>query len=238
VRPGSGPYAGPVGSDPAVQQLARRAAALAGQPGRAILGITGPPAAGKSTLAETLLAELGGAAACVPLDGFHLAHRVLEELGTVHRKGAPDTFDAAGYVALLRRLRDPAEGTVYAPRFRREIEDSVAGAIPVPPGARLVVTEGNYLLVRSGPWAGLAGLLDEVWYLDLDEPTRLRWLAGRHERYGRSAAEAAARASGPDQRNAELIESTRPRADLIISVTPAGYEVQPASGESSAYLIS
>jgi pantothenate kinase len=211
-----------VRSDPAVQQLAQRAAALAGQPGRAILGITGPPAAGKSMLAEKLLAELAPSAVYVPLDGFHLAHQVLAELGTVHRKGAPDTFDAAGYVALLRRLRDPAEGTVYAPRFRREIEDSVANAIPVPPEAPLVITEGNYLLVRSGPWAGLAGLFDEVWYLDVDEPTRLRWLADRHMYYGRSPAEAAARATGPDQRNAELIEATKPHADLIISIRPGG----------------
>lgn len=209
-------------SDPAVQELVRRAAALAGQPGRAILGITGPPAAGKTTLAETLLAELAPSAVYVPLDGFHLAHHVLEELGTVHRKGAPDTFDAAGYVALLRRLRDPAEGTVYAPQFRREIEDSLANAIPVPPGVPLVITEGNYLLVQSGPWAQLAGLLDEVWYLDVAEPARLRWLTSRHMYYGRSAAEAAARARGPDQRNAELIEATKPHADLIISVSPGG----------------
>lgn len=207
-------------SDPAVQQLVQRAAALAGRPGRAILGITGPPAAGKSTLAGTLLAELSPQAAYVPLDGFHLAHHVLRELGTVQRKGAPDTFDAAGYVALLRRLRDPAEGTVYAPQFRREIEDSLANAIAVPPSVPLVITEGNYLLVPSGPWAELAGLLDEVWYLDVPEPARLRWLTGRHMHYGRSAAEAASRARGPDQRNAELIEASKPHADLIISVTP------------------
>jgi pantothenate kinase len=216
-----------VRSDPAVQQLVQRAAALASRPGRTILGITGPPAAGKTTLAETLLAELAPHAVYVPLDGFHLAHHVLEDLGTVHRKGAPDTFDAAGYVALLRRLRDPAEGTVYAPEFRREIEDSVANAIPVPPEVPLVITEGNYLLVRAGPWAELAGLLDEVWYLDPDEPTRLRWLTDRHVRYGRDAATAAARATGPDQRNAELIEATKPHAGLVISVSPAGYTVRP-----------
>lgn len=207
-------------SDPAVQQLVQRAADLAGRPGRAILGITGPPGAGKSTLAETLLAELAPHAAYVPLDGFHLAHQVLEDLGTVQRKGAPDTFDAAGYVALLRRLRDPGEGTVYAPQFRREIEDSLANAIPVPPDVRLVITEGNYLLVQSGPWAELGGLLDEAWYLDLDEPIRLRWLTDRHVRYGRDAAAASARATGPDQRNADLIEATKPHADLIISVIP------------------
>ena len=145
---------------------------------------------------------------------------MLEDLGTVHRKGAPDTFDAAGYAALLRRLRDPGEGTVYAPQFRREIEDSLANAIPVPPDVPLVITEGNYLLVQSGSWAELGGLLDEVWYLDLAEPARLRWLTDRHVRYGRDATEAAARATGPDQRNAKLIEATKPHADLIISVIP------------------
>jgi len=205
-------------ADMPFRQLLGRARTLADRPGRTILGITGPPAAGKSTLAERLRQELGAAAAYVPLDGFHLAHQLLVENGTVERKGAPDTFDAAGYVALLRRLRDPAEGTVYAPEFRREIEDSVANAIPVSPDARLVITEGNYLLVRAGPWTELAGLLDEVWYLDPDEPTRLRWLTDRHVRYGRDAAAAAARATGPDQRNAELIEATKPHADLIISV--------------------
>jgi pantothenate kinase len=213
-----------VRSDPAVQQLVQRAAALAGRPGRAILGITGPPAAGKSTLAGTLQAELSPQAAYVPLDGFHLAHHVLQELGTVQRKGAPDTFDAAGYVALLRRLRDPAAGTVYAPQFRREIEDSLANAIAVPPGVPLVITEGNYLLVQSGPWAEVAGLLDDVWYLDVPGPARLRWLTERHMYYGRSAAEAAARARGPDQRNAELIEATKSHADLIISLSPGGPE--------------
>ena len=221
-------------SDPAVQQLAQRAAALADQPGRAILGITGPPAAGKSTLADRLLAELAPDAAYVPLDGFHLAHQVLEELGTVHRKGAPDTFDAAGYVALLRRLRDPAEGTVYAPQFRREIEDSLASAIPVLPDVRLVITEGNYLLVRSGPWAELASLLDEVWYLDLDEPTRLRWLADRHVRYGRDAAAAAARASRPRsaQRRADRGDQAARRPDHLGQPRRMGTMLTPRDSRS------
>ena len=145
----------------------RRAATLARRPGRAVLGITGPPGAGKSTLAERLVTELAGDAAYLPMDGFHLAHRVLAELGRVDRKGAPDTFDAAGYVAVLRRLRDPREGYVYAPRFARDIEDSIAGAIPVGPSVPLVITEGNYLLLPDGPWAQVRPLLDEVWYLDL-----------------------------------------------------------------------
>src|ERR1700722_1208509 len=199
-------------------QLLDRARALADRPGRTVLGITGPPAAGKSTLAERLVMELGVAAAYVPLDGFHLAHQLLVENGTVERKAAPDTFDAAGYVALRRRLRDPAEGTVYAPRFDRDIEDSVANAIAVPPDVPLVITEGNYLLLRSGPWAQVAGLLDEVWYVDLAEDTRLRRLIGRHMEFGRGAAEARERATGTDQRNAVLIEASRDHASLVVSL--------------------
>ena len=199
-------------------QLLDRAQALADRPGRAILGITGPPAAGKTTLAGSLREELGAAAAYVPLDGFHLAHQLLVETGLAERKGAPDTFDAAGYVALLRRLRDPAEGAVYAPRFERDIEDSIANAIPVPPDVPLVITEGNYLLLRSGPWAQVAGLLDEVWYIDLAEEIRLRRLIGRHMEFGRDSAEARERATGSDQRNALLIEAGRDYASLVVSL--------------------
>ena len=199
-------------------QLLGRARDLAARPGRAILGITGPPAAGKSTLAARLRDELGEAAACVPLDGFHLAHQLLAERGMVERKGAPDTFDAAGYVALLRRLRDPGEGVVYAPRFDRSIEDSIANAIAVPPDVPLVITEGNYLLLRSGPWAQVAALLDEVWYIDLAEDIRLRRLVGRHMEFGRDAAQARERATGSDQRNAVLIEASRDYASLVVSL--------------------
>jgi pantothenate kinase len=199
-------------------QLLDRARALADRPGRAILGITGPPAAGKSTLAQRLRTELGAAAAYVPLDGFHLAHQLLVENGLVERKGAPDTFDAAGYVALLRRLRDPAQGVVYAPRFDRDIEDSIANAIAVPPDVPLVITEGNYLLLRSGPWGQVADLLDEVWYIDLAEDIRLRRLIGRHMEFGRDSAEARDRATGSDQRNAVLIEAGRDYASLVVSV--------------------
>jgi pantothenate kinase len=205
-------------ADAAFGQLLDRARALADRPGRAILGITGPPAAGKSTLAERLREELGAAAVCVPLDGFHLAHQLLADHGLVDRKGAPDTFDAAGYVALLRRLRDPAEGVVYAPRFDRGIEDSIANAIPVPPDVPLVITEGNYLLLRSGPWAHLPALLDEVWYIDLAEETRLRRLIGRHMEFGRDQAQARQRATGSDQRNAVLIEASREHASLVVSL--------------------
>jgi pantothenate kinase len=201
-----------------VGQLLDRARALSSRPGRTILGITGPPAAGKTTLAARLRDELGSSAAYVPLDGFHLAHELLVESGRVGRKGAPDTFDAAGYVALLRRLRDPGEGVVYAPRFDRGIEDSIANAIPVPPDVPLVITEGNYLLLRSGPWAHVSALLDEVWYIDLAEDTRLRRLIGRHMEFGRDSNEARERATGSDQRNAVLIEASRDHASLVVSL--------------------
>ncbi len=205
-------------ADPDLEPLVRRAATLARRPGRAILGITGPPGVGKSTLAERLVTELAGDAAYLPMDGFHLAHRVLTDLGRVDRKGAPDTFDAAGYVALLRRLRDPREGCVYAPRFVRDIEDSIAGAIPVGPSVPLVITEGNYLLLPDGPWAGVRPLLDEAWYLDLPEPARLQRLIDRHMAFGRDAAQARARATGSDLRNAAVIEASRHRADLVVAL--------------------
>jgi pantothenate kinase len=114
-------------------------------------------------------------------------------------------------------LRDPGEGVVYAPRFDRGIEDSIANAIPVPPDVPLVITEGNYLLLRSGPWAQVSDLLDEVWYIDLGEETRLRRLITRHMEFGRDAAEAKERATGSDQRNAVLIEASRQHASLVVS---------------------
>src|SRR5262249_15408401 len=159
-------------------------------PSRSILGITGPPAAGKSTLAEALVSAIGANAAYVPLDGFHLAHQLLRETGLVDRKGAPETFDAGGYVALLRRLLDPEEGTIYAPKFYREIEDPIANAIAVDPRVRLVVTEGNYLLLESGSWQHVRSLLEETWYIDIDDKLRLARLVGRHVAYGRTITEA------------------------------------------------
>jgi pantothenate kinase len=183
---------------------------------RRILGITGPPGAGKSWLSAVLVEGLAPDAVAVPMDGFHLADAELLRLGRRGRKGAADTFDAAGYVALLRRLRDPAEDLVYAAAFRREIEEPIAGAIPVARATPLVVTEGNYLLVDTGPWAPVRALLDEVWYLEPDEETRIDRLTGRHMEYGKPAEAAREWALGSDERNAALIRSTRDRADLVI----------------------
>jgi pantothenate kinase len=192
--------------------LAERARTLLVPGERRLLGITGAPAAGKSTLAASLVAALSPEAVLVPMDGFHLAAAQLRRLGRLDRKGAPDTFDAAGYLALLRRLRDRTEDVVYAPEFRREIEEPIAGAIAITRDVPLVITEGNYLL----HWQDVRELLDEVWFVDLDEPARLSRLIERHLAYGRTRAEAQRRAYGSDQRNAELITATRVHADLII----------------------
>ena len=197
-------------------ELVTRARALAVPGSRRILGITGAPGAGKSTLATALTTALAPDAVLVGMDGFHLANVELERLGRRGRKGASDTFDAAGYAALLARLRHRDADYVYAPEFRREIEEPIAGAVPVHRAIPLVVTEGNYLLVGSGDWAAVRGLLDEVWFVEEDAAVRLERLVRRHIAYGKDEKTASEWTYGSDQRNADLIESTRGRADLVV----------------------
>lgn len=197
--------------------LVERAAGLAAGPGRAVLGVTGSPGAGKSTLVERLLRELpAGSVAHVPMDGFHLADVALDRLGRRQAKGAPDTFDAGGYVALLRRLRADAEDVIYAPAFERELEQPLAGAIAVRRAARLVLTEGNYLLVDRGSWAQVRPELTEVWFCDPHPEARMSQLIARHVEFGKDPEFARAWVQAVDEHNAELVESTRSRADLIV----------------------
>ncbi|MFE7126396.1 nucleoside/nucleotide kinase family protein [Streptomyces sp. NPDC057617] len=194
-----------------------------GRPGfgrRRILGIAGPPGAGKSTLAARLVERLGGLAVLVPMDGFHLAQTELRRLGRENRKGAPDTFDAAGYTALLARLRAPEPGTVvYAPAFDRSLEEPVAGSIAVPPEVPLVITEGNYLLHDEGPWAPVRTLLDEVWYLDLDPVVRVARLVDRHVHHGKDRPYAERWVTDSDEPNARLVARGRPRADFVVALS-------------------
>ncbi|MFH5822613.1 nucleoside/nucleotide kinase family protein [Georgenia sp. AZ-5] len=193
----------------------------AGRAGRALIGLVGAPGAGKSTVAGLLARalEIGGTpCAVVGMDGFHLAQRELDRLGRADRKGAPDTFDAEGYVALVRRIRvqRPDSPIVYAPLFDRHLEEPIGSAVPVPAATPVVLTEGNYLLLDAEPWRRLPRLLDETWYVEVDDADRRERLLARHLAHGRSADVARAFAHGSDERNAELIAATRERADVVV----------------------
>ena len=194
-----------------------RARALLAAGGRRVLGIAAPPGAGKSTLAAQLLQALGPQAQVVPMDGFHLANSQLQRLGRAGRKGAQDTFDAAGYVHLLRRIREQQPGeTIYAPEFRREIEEGIAGAVAVHSDTRLIITEGNYLLLDNAPWDAVRDLLDEAWYLALNDTERQRRLLERHMRFGRERADALNWIAITDEPNARLVAASKHRADWTI----------------------
>ena len=193
-----------------------RVEALLARERRVILGITGPPGAGKTRLAESVASSFDDAVQ-IPMDGFHLADPELERLGRRDRKGAIDTFDAYGYLDVLQRIRAQAGETVYAPAFDRHIEQPIAGSIAVPPQMTLVVTEGNYLLDDEPPWPSVRKLLSEVWFVDIPREERLRRLVARHIQFGKSPEQAEAWVRDVDEPNAERIAKCRHRADLVVA---------------------
>lgn len=201
--------------------LVRDAIALAGDDSRAILGITGSPGAGKSTLVDLLLARIRVAngdewVAHIPMDGFHLADVQLDRLGARARKGAPDTFDAAGYAHLLERVKQETDNPVYVPGFDRTLEQPLAAALVVPPAARLVITEGNYLLLDDPLWVRARRAIDTVWFVASDETARIERLVARHIQFGKKPEEARAWVASTDQRNSDLVASTLSKADRVI----------------------
>ena len=184
---------------------------------RTILGIVGAPGSGKSTFAAWIQQQFGpGSAVVVPMDGFHLGNAIIDGTPLRTRKGAIDTFDAGGYLSLLRRLVRRDESVVYAPEFRRTIDEPVAASIAIPAEVPLVITEGNYLLADQEPWKEARAQLDEVWFVDTPPALRLSRLVARHVEFGMEPGAAQAWAEGPDETNAVLIQATRPAADRII----------------------
>jgi len=208
---------------------ARRLHAASG--GRIVLGITGSPGAGKTALAQLLVTALnddvtaatvpptaaGPLAVHLPMDGFHLANATLDRLGLRQRKGAIETFDGWGFVALLERVRREVDHTVYVPAFERHVDEPVAGEIAIDASARFVVVEGNYLLSDVEPWRRVRGLLDEAWFCDTGDDERMRRLVRRHTEFGRSVEAARAWATEVDGANALGIAPARERADVVVS---------------------
>ncbi|GAA2018363.1 nucleoside/nucleotide kinase family protein [Terrabacter terrae] len=207
--------------DAGIERLVEAAVALVGARRRVVLGIAGAPGAGKSTLAEALVRAVGGAqgedwVGHVPMDGFHLADAQLERLGALSRKGAPDTFDADGYAHLLHRVVTDPESWIYAPGFDRTLEQPLAAAVVVPPSARLVVTEGNYLLLPEPRWERARAQLAEVWFVAGDDDVRRSRLVERHVTFGKSPAAAVAWVEQSDEANAVAVAATAHRADRVI----------------------
>jgi pantothenate kinase len=206
--------------DPRLGELTDRAMRLlhrapAGR--RVLIGIAGAPGAGKTTLATALadaLTARGELVAHVPMDGFHLADAALDLLGRRARKGAPDTFDAAGYAALLARIA--AGEAVWAPAFERDLEQPIAQAILVPAEARIIISEGNYLLLPTPEWRAVASWFDEVWFCQLDDEVRRARLVGRHVQFGKTPDEARDWVDRIDQVNARIVAATASAADLLV----------------------
>jgi len=187
--------------------------------GRFIIGIVGKPGAGKSTLTSHLIENLPkDSVSLVPMDGYHLSNLQLKNLGLSDRKGAFNTFDSNGYVSLLKRINAETHQDIYYPVFHREIEESYAADGVVLANTKIVLTEGNYLLFDKAGWEKVAAELTEIWYININDSVRIDRLVKRHEFYGKDKESALNWATGTDEINAKIVESTAARADVIINI--------------------
>jgi pantothenate kinase len=186
---------------------------------RKIVGLIGKPGAGKSTLSAQLIEQLGDQAAILNMDGYHLSNLALRELGRAERKGAPDTFDALGFTEILQRVKNEVDQNIYFPVFDRSIEESISAQGVITPEIKLVITEGNYLLHNENNWGGVRKLLDESWFIEVDDKLRIERLVDRHHKFGKSKVDAHSWATGSDENNARIVAQTRELADVIINLS-------------------
>lgn len=200
-----------------LRSLAEMAWLLTTDRPRTLLGIAGPPGAGKSTFARALVEEIGEGAAYLPLDGFHLSNDQLERLSLTSRKGSEPSFDVRGYVALLTRVLDDTGHDIYVPDYDRTLHEPVAARHRVPPTARIVVTEGNYLACDLPGWREARELMGECWYVAAPAEVRQQRLIERQLTGGRTADGAAAWVATNDGPNGDLVEKSRHRCDRIVS---------------------
>jgi pantothenate kinase len=188
---------------------------------RFVLGVVGCPGAGKSTLAQAVVASVNDqlksdVAVVVPMDGYHLSNEVLVERGLLALKGVPESFDAEGFVQLLGKLSHKVQTNIYAPRFERSIESSIADGIVIRPDHKLCVVEGNYLLLPNPPWSEARECFDAVWFVDVELAVLKQRLQERHQNAGRTPLEAEEKVFSTDLPNAKLVEATKNLADKIV----------------------
>ena len=202
-----------------MSEIATIAAAIfkrAARSGRFVVAIAGPPGSGKSTLAERLHEVLPDSSAIVPMDGFHFDDIILNRRGLRARKGAPETFDYAGFAALLKRIR-AGEPDIAIPVFDRSMELSRAGAAIVGTGVKFIIVEGNYLLLDEEPWSALGGLFDFSIFVDVPRSELERRLMERWRGHGKSDDDAHDWIASNDLPNIERVLARRRKADLIVN---------------------
>lgn len=192
---------------------------------RIAIGLAGGPGTGKSTLAAELVTMLNalkpGSAALVPMDGFHMKHAKIEAMGETDRKGAPHTFEGAEFVSFLHHLKHASEA-VSGPGYSRKIEDTVDNAFTVQPNVKVLVVEGNYLLLTEGPWAGVRSLLDYAVFIHVPRELVRQRLLKRHGEEGLFSEERnRAHIERNDLPNYDLVEQSRERADVVFELDVA-----------------